>query len=288
MKAAIIGTGFLGEQIYEDIKSSCEKVVLTHNRNKKYPDSVKFDFFSDDIGKVLGDEKIDLIFLPAKIEFVEDSELLASAMARFLESTKGSRIIYISSDGIFDGQDGPYNEDDESNPVTVYGRNLKLCEELVKKHAASFCIIRPSYLYGVVNGKLDSRFRRFKKELEEGREVRCFTDMYKSPLSYVQAAEVIVKIAKSDFNGVLNVSGERKSVYDFAKEGLEALGVSAEGLVGESMPKDRPIDFLPDTSLNFSRMERLTGMRPLSIRESFEKFGSQYVDKNSLPSKYLR
>ncbi|MEF3691603.1 MAG: sugar nucleotide-binding protein [Candidatus Moraniibacteriota bacterium] len=288
MKAAIIGTGFLGEQIYEDIKSSCERVILTHNRNKKYPDSVAFDFFSDDIMQILGDKKTDIIFLPAKIEFIDDSKKLIDSMTEFLENAKGSRIVYISSDGIFDGQKGLYNEDDELNPVTKYGNNLKSCEELVRKKADSYCIVRPSYLYGFVNGKLDSRFRKLKEEIEEGKEVRRFNDMYKSPLSYKQASEAIVKIAKSDFNGIMNVSGERKSVYDFTKEGLESLGVSTEGLIEEPIPKDRPIDFLPDTSLNFSRMENLTGVHPISIRESFEKFGWQYVDKNAFSNKYLR
>lgn len=45
MKAAIIGTGFLGEQIYEDILPICNEMILTHHKNKKYPDSKEFDFF---------------------------------------------------------------------------------------------------------------------------------------------------------------------------------------------------------------------------------------------------
>ena len=106
MKAAIIGTGKLGEQIYRCISPICDEVILTHCKNKKHSNSEEFDFFSDDIDNILGNKKIDIVFLTAKIEFVENEEVLSSAMIRFLEKCKESKVVYISSDGIFDGKKG--------------------------------------------------------------------------------------------------------------------------------------------------------------------------------------
>lgn len=288
MKAIVIGTGFLGEQLYKDILPHYEKVILTYNKNKKYPESKKFDFFTDDISEIIGKEKIDAIFIPAKIELTENSELLRKSMDNFLKATKGSRIVYISSDGIFDGKKGLYKENDTPEPITLYGKNLKICEDLVEKQAENFCIIRPSYLYGLVNSKLDSRFQKIKDEVEEGKEIRRFTNMYKSPLSYKQASEAITKAALSDFNGIIHVSGERKSIYNFTKEGMEALGISTENLIGENIPKEKSEEFLSDTSLDFTFMQDLTGIKPISIRESFEKFWPRQIDKNAIPGKYLR
>jgi len=275
MKAAIIGTGFLGQQIYEDSLPYYDKVVLTHNEHQKYPDSKKFDFFTDNIEDIFDGEKIDVIFLTAKIEFAQDEKLLAEAMKRFLEKTKGSRIVYISSDGIFDGQKGMYKESDETNPVTLYGRNLKACEDLVKKYAENYCIARPSYMYGYVGGVLDSRFKNVKEEISKGKNVARFAEMYKSPLSYKQASEAIVKIAESDFIGTVHVCGPRTSVYDFAKEGMEALHIPTENLTVQPVPQEKPVDFLPDTSLDDSLMLELAGIEPLGVRESFEKFYSK-------------
>lgn len=273
MKAAIIGTGFLGEQIYQEIKDSYDEIILTHNKNKRHPDSRQFDFFTDNITEVFGGKKIDVIFLPTRIEFAEDSESLKEAMMRFLEATLGSRIIYVSSDSVFDGMKGMYKESDAINPANLYGRNLKICEDLVKEKSQDFCIVRPSLLYGFVAGQLDKRFQKTKEEFEEGKMISRFMDMYKSPLSYQQAAQAIAKVASLEYQGILHISGKRMSYFDFTKEGMEALGMSTENLVGEKMPKDKWAEFLPDTSLDASLMEKLTGVHPLSIKESFERHG---------------
>lgn len=288
MKAAIIGMGFLGQQIYNYIKVSCEDVILTHNKNKKYTGSKEFNFFSDDISQIIGDKKIDLIFLPAKIEFIEDPEVLKSAMAKFLQATKNSRIIYISSDGIFDGQQGTYKESDIPNPITLYGRNLKICEDMLKESSDNYCIVRPSYIYGYVNSVLDSRFEKIKEEVAEGKKITRFTDMYKSPLNYEQAAQAIVELAMSDYVGTVHISGERMSVYEFTRQGMEALGLSTEKLVGAPIPAEKPIDFLTDTSLDNSLMRKLTSIEPLGAKEGFKNSDMHPVDKNSVPSKYLR
>lgn len=270
MKALIIGTGFLGEQIYKEIKPFCNEVFLTHNKNKKYLISKKFDLFNDDIAKIFDLDQIDVIFFSAMVEFEENRDLLKRSMNSFLDKIKNKRLVYISSDGLFNGEKGQYKETDEPDSITLYGKNLKLCESLIQKKTKDFCIIRPNYLYGFVKGKLDNRFARLKTELEKGLKVERFTDMYKSPLSYKQAAEAAVKIGLSDFKGIIHISGERKSVYELSKEGMEALGVSTKNLIGVAMPTERPVNFLPDTSLDFSLMIKLININPLSVKESLK------------------
>lgn len=270
MKSAIIGTGFLGEQIYSDLLPIYDKIILTHHKNKKYPDSKKFDFFTDDISNILNGEKIDAVFLPAKIEFEENEKKLINAMIHFLKSCKNSRIIYISSDGIFEGKSGLYKESDIPNPVTLYGKNLKICEELIKKYSDNYCIIRPSYMYGFVNSRLDIRFKKIKNDVADGKKIVRFTDMYKSPLSYKQVSQTITKLVLSNYIGTVHVCGKRMSVYDFTKEGMEALYLPIENLIGEPMPKEKPIDFLPDTSLDNSLMHELTDIEPSSIKDGLK------------------
>ncbi|MFZ1626749.1 MAG: NAD(P)-binding domain-containing protein [Candidatus Moraniibacteriota bacterium] len=45
MRIAIIGTGFLGEELAIQLKELGHTVVPTHHRNQKYPESIQYDFF---------------------------------------------------------------------------------------------------------------------------------------------------------------------------------------------------------------------------------------------------
>jgi len=143
-RALVVGVGYLGRQIYNLLCPICSKVIKTNYSNLS--SSQKFDFFQDDIGEIVGFERLDIIFLSAKIEFHSDTEQLKEAMKRFIEKCWQKRVVYLSSDGIFDGTKGDYKESQEASPVTPYGRNLQLCEKLIQVHLKDYCIIRPSYL----------------------------------------------------------------------------------------------------------------------------------------------
>lgn len=266
----IVGTGFLGKELVSGANSVCGKISCTHKSEKFFPYSQKFDFFEDDISRIISDDEAGIVILSAKIEFESNFELLEKSMIRFLEGCTGKRVIYISSDGIFDGETGVYKESDDPKPVTIYGKNLLLCESLVRKYSSDYLIIRPSYIFGRSFGKLDSRLGRVRESLEANNVVERFVDMYKSPMCVEQTARIILELALSKYIGIVHVAGERMSVYDFIKESMEALGVSVENLKGIPMLKEdrRPIDFLSDTSLDNGLMEKLTGKYPMSIIES--------------------
>lgn len=271
MKIAIIGTGFLGEAVFSVVTKRNVEVVTTYNTNKKFKDSLQYDFFNDDPKDIFPKEKIDIVILTAMLEFTEDERALERSVKCFLEYFLDTRVVYISSDGIFDGSQGNYTESDIPHPITLYGRNLELYENLVREHAKNHCIVRPSYMYGFVGGKLDTRLKQVREEVAQGNKITRFTDMYKSPLSYRQASEAITALAFSRYIGTVHIAGPRMSVYDFTRQGMEALGVSTELLVGGPMPIPRPQGFLPDTSLNYDLMGKLTRIKPKSIAESLKK-----------------
>jgi dTDP-4-dehydrorhamnose reductase len=269
MLAGIIGAGFLGGEILTQLTGSGAEVFVTHNQNPKYYNSIKFDFFTDDISEILKNHKVAVVFLSAKIEFIEDKKLLEKAMRRFIAGCEEKRLVYFSSDGIFSGERGMYSEKNIPTPVTLYGRNLELCENLIKKLTKNYCIIRPSYIYGFSGKQLDSRLWKASEALKNGESVERFSDMYKSPLSVKEVAQASIKLAQSNYQGVVHVAGKRLSVYEFHKQALEALGVPTDNLIPTKMPIKKPIDFLADTSLDYTLMTKLTGIEPGGIKEFF-------------------
>lgn len=272
MPAAIIGAGFLGGEIARQLRESGVDCFVTHHNNQIFPDSVRFDFFADDIADVFHARKIDTVFLTAKIEIGTDPKNLVISMRRFLDACSGKRLIYFSSDGIFDGERGMYGEKDIPHPVTEYGKNLALCENLIREWGGNFYIIRPSYLYGFSNGRLDSRLKNARLTLEAGERLERFTDMYKSPLDVSQVAQASIRLAQADYQGIVHVAGPRMSVYDFVREAMEALDVPTDDLVGTEMPVPHLAGFLTDTSLDFSLMTRLTGIVPEKVSASLKKY----------------
>ena len=242
-------------------------LILTHHTHKKFASSVTYDFFAD-TPHFLPDEPSTVIFTSA-VEASEETERVREAMNRLLAFMPRHRFIYLSSDGIFSGSEGHYSEEDEPEPRTLYGRNLLTCESLVRQTLSNYSIIRPSYIYGWVNGRLDDRLSRVREKLSAGESVVGFHDVYKGPLGVKQLSRAVVDVAASTFTGTLHVAGERMSVYDFYLQAMTTLGVDTNNLLAEAAPFSPKL--LKDTSLDISKWTKLLGTTPASIRETLSE-----------------
>ena len=62
-----------------------------------------------------------------------------------------AHLIHVSTDFIFDGEDGPYTEEAEPNPLSYYGESKVSAEEIVRKASCNWAIARTVLVYGVVD-----------------------------------------------------------------------------------------------------------------------------------------
>jgi dTDP-4-dehydrorhamnose reductase len=60
----------------------------------------------------------------------------------------GARVVYISTDYVFNGDGGPYNENDTPNPINVYGKHKLLAEQLVLTSVIHSLVLRVTNVYG--------------------------------------------------------------------------------------------------------------------------------------------
>ena len=260
----VIGSsGYLGRCITQMLGANV--VIPTHCTTPLFPDSLRYNFFTDDVNSVVDTSTIATIIFAAMVEF-EPTAKVQEGIERFVKGCKDKRLIYLSSDGIFDGERGNYSEEDLPAPNTLYGRNLLLCEQLMAECCLNHCIIRPSYIYGYSNGQLDKRLATTRAALEAGQEVKLFDDMYKSPLGVKQVAQAVINLSASNYRGILHVAGERLSIFDFHRQAMRAMGVETDRLTSHPMPTNG--EFVRDVSLNFSRWQTLTGGKPLSVKET--------------------
>lgn len=139
----------------------------------------------------------------------------------------GAKLVYFSSDYVFDGQDGPYREDDPANPICEYGRQKLIAEQYVALHARDYLIVRTTVVYGWESqGK--NFVHRLLKTLKAGQILRAPVDQIGSPTYAPNLAQAVVELALSDARGVYHVVGpDRVDRYTFAQEIALAFGLLA-------------------------------------------------------------
>ena len=129
----------------------------------------------------------------------------------------GARIIYLSSDYVFDGKkalDDLYEVDDQTNPMSMYGLTKYLGEEEIKRNPKHY-IVRTSWVFGV-NG---NNFIKTMLKLSDTRnELNVVDDQIGSPTYTVDLARLLVDMSQTNKFGTYHANNEGfVSWADFAE-----------------------------------------------------------------------
>lgn len=162
-------------------------------------------------------------------------QVLAAACAM-----QNAFLIHISTDFVFDGESSkPYKEDDETNPISVYGNSKLEGEEKIRTVFDDYLIIRTSWLYSEYGHNFLRTILSLAKEKEK---IEVVTDQIGSPTYARDLANCIIDIIiKSILNpkaylpGVYHYANQGEcSWYEFAKEIIKQAGLSCEVLPVDS------------------------------------------------------
>lgn len=223
MKALVIGAGgFTGSYIFNAIREKYEVIgTSAHNKNLKKLDLSRFN----KANKILKEISPDVVCLPAGItnlDYIEDypnksrkvNVLGTKNIANYCKENN-CKLIFFSSDAIFDGKNGPYSEKVKPNPISEYGRQKLEAENFIKK-LNNFVIIRTSSIYGWDKRKLNF-VSRLIYELRNKKEFKAPVDQFYTPTYVVDLAHATLKLMDKKFRGIYNISGpDFISRYDIA------------------------------------------------------------------------
>ena len=135
---------------------------------------------------------------------VEAVQYLATACEKY-----NAHLIHVSTDFIFDGVSGPYNEESLPNPISYYGESKLAAEEIVKNSLCKFSIVRTVLVYGVVDNMSRSNIVLWAKgALETGKELTVVDDQYRTPTLAEDLAHGCILIAQKGAEGIYNISGD--------------------------------------------------------------------------------
>lgn len=138
-------------------------------------------------------------------------------VARAAEAS-GARFIFLSSDFVFDGTDGPYAEDAQPNPVSTYGWSKLQGEYITRSLRVPWAIVRTILVYGITpvmnRGNLVTWVR---DSLIQKKAVNVVDDQFRMPTLVDDLADGIIRIIERNKSGIFHLSGpEMTSVHGFA------------------------------------------------------------------------
>lgn len=123
--------------------------------------------------------------------------------------TNSIRLIHLSTDFIFDGQNGPYTEDAQPNPLSYYGQSKWAAEQLIMQANIKWAILRTILVYGVVKDLSRSNIVLWAKNaLQKGETINVINDQYRTPTLAEDLADICLLAAQNEAQGVYNASGK--------------------------------------------------------------------------------
>jgi CDP-6-deoxy-D-xylo-4-hexulose-3-dehydrase len=154
------------------------------------------------------------------VELCEEDKTLAELInivgtRNVVEEAKrhNSKLIFFSTDYIFDGKDGPYSEDALPNPINYYGKTKLLGEEIVKT-LPSYLIIRTTGVFSFEENGQNFAMQVIRKGIL-GEEIQVPSDQIANPILASNLADCVAELIEKE--GVYNISGKQVlSRYDFA------------------------------------------------------------------------
>lgn len=234
----------------------------------------------EDFERVLTEFRPDVLIHSAAMTQVDDCEkdpelcrqLNVAATRHGAEACArhGVHLIFISTDFIFDGQNGPYAEDAAPAPLSVYGWSKLHAEEAVKASGARYTIARTVLVIGYVPGLSRSNIILWARgALQRGERIRVVDDQVRSPTWSVDLAEGCLRIAERGAEGIYHLSGpDTFSILELVRRvaahaHLDASLIDVVSSDSLGQPAKRP----PVTGFHIAKARRELGYAPHSFDE---------------------
>jgi len=273
-KLLITGSnGFLGSNLVQffsqnknfEIFSTSQKKSVLHDTKNFYQGNLQdLAFVKDLFSAIKPDLVINTVSL-VNVDLCEEQPSLAyditvrttQNIAEAAEE-QSSRLIYISTDHLFDGKKSMYTEDDIPAPVNEYGRTKLLAEQKTIQANPNAAIVRTNFFGWSPKGHTQTFGEWVYTNLKEQRPITLFTNYYFTPIEVHYLAEAIETVIGSEFFGIMNIAGsERCSKYEFGIRLAELAGfdksiITPQEVSANSFKAPRQ----PDLSLSVKKFEQ--------------------------------
>jgi dTDP-4-dehydrorhamnose reductase len=296
-KVLITGAnGLLGQKLSHLLVHNTEIDLIATSRGENKLDQVlpELHFISLDvtdarqIDKVIAVERPTHIIHTAAMTNVDACEedqpgcwqLNVTAVQHLVKACEQHQVhlVHLSTDFIFDGEEGPYDETAKPNPISYYGQSKLAAEELIRSSTCKWAILRTVLVYGIVHDYGRSNIVLWvKQNLEAHQPIRVVNDQFRTPTLAEDLAMGCWLAVSHDAEGIYHVSGrDLLTPYDMALQvaayfRLDASLIGAVDASTFSQKARRPLR----TGFDIGKAEQELGFKPHSFQEGIAVVASQ-------------
>ncbi|WP_207422911.1 SDR family oxidoreductase [Desertivirga brevis] len=252
MKTVLItgSNGLLGQKLITIARSfEILNLVATSKGHNRYPFSEGYTYAEMDISDASAIEEIVSFYKPdiiintaaitnvdiCHVERVLCREINVEAVRKLVAvcEQKQIHLIHLSTDFVFNGNDGPYAEDARPDPISYYGESKFDAENLVKESPCMWTIIRTVLVYGITENMSRSNIVLWvKSSLENGTPIRVVNDQWRTPTLAEDLALGCLLAAEKGAQGVYHISGkDMLSVFGIAERVADFWGLDKSLIV---------------------------------------------------------
>ena len=193
-----------------------------------------------------------------------------------------SHLIHLSTDFVFDGENGPYTEGDEPNPLHYYAESKLASERVLQDYNIKWSIARTIIIYGIVDDMSRSNLVLWaKSSIENKQTINVVNDQYRSPTLAEDLAEGCILIAEKEAEGIFHLSGPEThcildlvymvaDYYDLDKSYIKPITSASLNQAAKRPPK---------TGFIIDKAKEVLGYNPVGFREGIKILENQIKEK---------
>lgn len=301
--------GLLGQELVQKFGERDSYKLLATGREaaSRAQDTPPYDYSkldvcqADDIRRIFADFSPEYVINCAAMTAVDACEtnrdecwrVNAQAVEQLAKAChrRGTHLIQLSTDFVFNGQNGPYRENDRPEPLNFYGKT-KLAGENAARAAGvgKWTVVRTNVVYGAAAGLPRMDFVEWVcNNLQKKKMIGAYTDQWRTPSYTHDLALGILRIIHFQKNGVYNLSGrELMNMYDFALSIAQAFDLDPKFIKpvlqnSDNQPARRPkhtglITLKAETELDYRPLSLKAALAHLRLRKKSARTGHPPVD----------
>ena len=231
MKKKVLITGAFGQlgnavlKRFQDVEILATDIFIPPLSSRSFSMEILDVTKPEDVVKVLKRFQPDVVLNLAAMTNVDGCEanpevaekINSGGVRNFLE-VFGGMFIQISSDYVFNGKAGPYDEEDIPDPINVYGRTKLDSDKFVMQYQNSWCIVRTNVVFDYSKHSDASFVKWVINSLQNNKQIRVVHDQWNNPTWTYALADILGVIVEKESVGLYHYGGaEQINRLEFAK-----------------------------------------------------------------------